>query len=239
MFVGTAGKATWRVHFPGRSPHDINAAFRDKGQSSVFLPCLFPRHHPHKDKVSGAFFNLLYFNWWEKVVPLIGALSWMDLIRSNDQINGEFWIRTFGDWVVWRGLCCYISLHLSLWWEEKQSANGSQTWILLHGRGRREDLGSSVGSQQRRYSEQKRESAHLWASRVWSLLTESPYVCLTLLPRSPVSQTFVSPWPWHLCHIFGKPRASPRMGKVAGSLVKLPWSWCWRQSVPLWQVAFI
>lgn len=155
MFVGTAGKATWRVHFPGRSPHDINAAFRDKGQSSVFLPCLFPRHHPHKDKVSGAFFNLLYFNWWEKVVPLIGALSWMDLIRSNDQINGEFWIRTFGDWVVWRGLCCYISLHLSLWWEEKQSANGSQTWMLLHGRGRREDLGSSVGPQQRRYSEQK------------------------------------------------------------------------------------
>lgn len=68
-----------------------------KGSLLCFSPASSPGHHPHKDKVSGAFFNLLCFNWREKVVPLIGTLSWMDLIRSNDQINGEFRIRTFGD----------------------------------------------------------------------------------------------------------------------------------------------
>lgn len=47
--------------------------------------------------VSGAFFNLPSSNWREEVVPLIGALSWRDLIRSNDQINGEFQERTLGD----------------------------------------------------------------------------------------------------------------------------------------------
>lgn len=120
---------SWVSHaqstFFGRSPHYISTVFRDKGQSSAFVPCLFPCHHPHKDKVSRAFFNLLSFNWWEKVVPLIRALSWRDLIRSNDQINGEFWVRTFGDWMVWRGLCCYISLYSLPWlrprWKEKQN----------------------------------------------------------------------------------------------------------------------
>ena len=104
----------------------------------MFLPCLFPCHLPHKDKVSRAFFNLLAFNWWEKVVPLISALSWRDLIRSNDQINGEFWARTFGDWMVWRGLCCYISLYSFLWprprRKEKPGTNSSQMWTLLVGR---------------------------------------------------------------------------------------------------------
>lgn len=49
--------------FAGRSSHDVTTAFGDKGQCSLFLLSLFPSHHPYKDKVSGAFFNLLYFNW--------------------------------------------------------------------------------------------------------------------------------------------------------------------------------
>ena len=127
-----------RVHFFGRNPHYISTIFRDKGQPCVFLPCLFPCHHPHKDKVSREFFNLFSFNWWEKVVSLISALSWRDLIRSNDQISGEFWVRIFGDWMVWRGLCCYISLYSLPWlrpqWKEKQGTNKSQMWMLLVGK---------------------------------------------------------------------------------------------------------
>lgn len=197
----TSGKATRRVHFAGRSSHDVTTAFRDKGQCSLFLLSLFPSHHPYKDKVSGAFFNLLYFNWWEKVVPLVGALSWMDLIRSNDQINGEFRVRTFGDWVVWRGLCCYISLHLSLWWEEKQSTSKSQTWVLLHRRGRREDLG---------LLRDRGGSGHLGFGVSW---LSNPYFWSSLLPSSLVSRAFISGWPWSLCHIWGEPQAPPRMGK--------------------------
>lgn len=116
----------------------IISTLSSKTKDSLLCFCLFPCYHPHKDQVSRAFFNLLYFNWWDKVVPLISALSWRDLIRSNDQINGELWIRTFGDWVVWRGLCCYISLHLLPWlrpqWKEKQSANKNQIWMPLRGR---------------------------------------------------------------------------------------------------------
>lgn len=110
--------------FFDQKPHYINTVFRDTRQFSIFFPCLFPCHQPRKDKVQRTFFNLMSSNWWEKVVPFFSALSWRELIRFNDQINGEFCVKTYGDWMVWRKWCCYISLHsspwLRQWWKEKQ-----------------------------------------------------------------------------------------------------------------------
>lgn len=72
----------------------------------------------------------------------------------------------------------------------------------------------------------KNDGVHTWGRREFGVYwLIHPFFRLALLPSSPVSQAFFSPWPWYLCHICRKPQASPRMGKAVGSLVNLPWSW--------------
>lgn len=112
-------------------------------------------------------------------------------------------IRTFGDWVVWRGLCCYISLHSLPWlrpqWKEKQSANKNQIWMPLRGKQERTEGHpwghSGEGTQSKGWGPCKgcSESEHSQELNELGPLPKYPSFRLILPPSWPVSKPFCLP----------------------------------------------
>lgn len=213
-------KATFLVGAVGSRTHITSTTvFRDKGQSSAFLPCLFPSLHPYKDKVSRVFFNLLFSNWWEKVAPLISALSWRDLIRSNDQINREFWVRTFGTkWHKEDYVVIFPCTHCHGWGYsgKRNKALTRVRCVYCCGVGGRESRGWPLGHGGEVLGVKCEVNAKMkwgWALKRMKIFDSTTQVILP--PRLPCLQLDLFPkcsvslWPWCLSHPWGEPHVWP------------------------------